>query len=58
VPTVAYDVPHWAVPKDNVTAEQPVMNVPFEVNATVPVGDDPPLTVAVKTTAWPAVEGL
>jgi hypothetical protein len=31
---------------------------PLEVNPTVPVGDDPPLTVAVKVTDWPTVDGF
>jgi hypothetical protein len=34
------------------------MVVPLEVNTTVPVGDEPPLTVAVKVTDWPAVDGF
>jgi hypothetical protein len=50
VPALANDVLHCAEPDASVTAEQPVIVVPFEVNPTVPVGDDPPLTVAVNVT--------
>jgi hypothetical protein len=43
-----------------VTAEQPVMVVPLEVNATVPVGTGGPVgpIVAVKVTAVPNVDGF
>jgi hypothetical protein len=43
-----------------VTAEQPLMVVPFEVNATVPVGTGGPAgaIVAVKVTDWPTVDGF
>lgn len=42
------------------TAEQPLMVVPLEVNATVPVGTGGPagVTVAVNVTDSPAVEGF
>jgi hypothetical protein len=61
VPTISVVVVHAAV-RDEVTftAEQPVMLVPFEVNATVPVGTGGPTgaTVAVNVTDWPAVDGF
>ncbi len=43
-----------------VTAEQPVMVVPFEVNATVPVGTAGPAgaTAAVNVTDPPTVDGF
>ena len=44
--------------EESVTEEQPLMGVLFAVKLTVPVGDPPPLTVAVKVTAWPDTEGL
>lgn len=54
VPAVSEVVAHAAV-RDvvTVTAEQPVMVVPLEVNATVPVGTGGPAgpIVAVKVTA-------
>ena len=42
------------------TAEHPVRFVPVEVNATVPVGSGGPtgVTVAVKVTGWPSVDGF
>ena len=54
-------VEHVAVrEEERVTAEHPVMVVPFAVKATVPVGlgDPEGLTVAVKVTVSPRVEGL
>ena len=41
----------------SVTAPQPPIALPPSVNATVPVGDDP-VTLAVKVTLPPAVEGF
>lgn len=61
VPTGKAEVAHWAEAEASVTDEHPVMEAPFEVNATVPVGpvgEVPPLTVAVKVTDWPTVEGF
>ena len=42
------------------TVVQPVMVVPFEVNATVPAGTGGPAgpTVAVNVTDWPTVDGF
>jgi hypothetical protein len=61
VPLAKVLVVHAAV-RDavTVTAEQPVMVVPFEVNATVPVGTGGPAgpIVAVKVTAVPNVDGF
>jgi hypothetical protein len=61
VPTVSDSVVHAAV-RDALsgTAEHPVMVVPLEVNATVPVGSGGPtgVTVAVKVTGWPSVDGF
>ena len=60
VPLAKLLVVHTAVREPvTVTAAQPVMVVPFEVNATVPVaaGDAGPI-VAVKVTASPTVEGF
>jgi hypothetical protein len=57
-PTSRVEVVHCAWPEARVTAEHPPIAVPFEVKLTVPVGEEPPLTVAVKVTAWPEVEGF
>ena len=61
VPFVSAVVAHAAVREEvSVTAEQPLMVVPFEVNATVPVGTGGPAgaTVAVRVTDWPTVDGF
>src|ERR1700737_4986811 len=60
VPAVSAVVVHAAVPELTVTAEQPLMVVPFELNATVPVGVGGPAgpTVAVKVTDCPTVDGF
>ena len=61
VPSFSVVVVHAAVRDDvTVTAEHPLMVVPFEVNATVPVGTGGPAgpTVAVNVTDWPTVEGF
>src|SRR5208283_2416832 len=58
VPTGKVVVVQTAVREaDNATAEQPLMAVLFEVNATVPVGENP-LTVAVNVTDWPDKDGF
>jgi hypothetical protein len=57
VPGDANDVPHCAEPELNVTAEQPLIVVPFEVNPTVPVGESP-ATVAVNVTDCPMDDGF
>jgi hypothetical protein len=61
VPAFSEVVAHAAV-RDavTVTAEQPLMVVPLEVNATVPVGTGGPAgpIVAVKVTDWPTVDGF
>jgi hypothetical protein len=47
-----------AVKEDvSATAEQPLMVVPFAVNPTVPVGENP-LTVAVNVTDWVTNDGF
>ncbi len=56
LPTGRVVVAQVATPPLRVWASHPVMPVP--VKATVPVGLEPPLTVAVKVTLWPTVEGL
>ena len=61
VPFVSAVVVHAAVRDEvSITAEQPVMVVPFEVNATVPVGTGGPAgaTVAVNVTDCPTVDGF
>lgn len=61
VPFVSAVVVQAAVREEvSVTVEQPVMAVPFEVKATVPVGTGGPAgpTVAVKVTDWPSVDGF
>lgn len=55
---VENDVVQAAWPEVTVTAEQPLIVVLFAVNATVPAGDTPPLTVAVNVTDCPTVEGF
>ena len=45
------------MPEDTDTAEQPPIVAMLEVKATVPVGEYP-LSVAVKVTDWPNVEGF
>jgi hypothetical protein len=42
----------------SVTFSQPVIVFPFEVNSTDPWGEAPPLTIALKVTAWPTVDGF
>jgi hypothetical protein len=49
VPVAANEVVQAALPETSVTAAQPLIVVPFEVNPMVPVGEVPP-TVAVKVT--------
>ena len=46
-----------ALPAGSATAEQPLIVVPPSLKATVPVGTEP-VTVAVKLTLLPTVEGL
>jgi hypothetical protein len=58
VPTGNAEVVHCAAPEESGTAEQPLIELPFELNPTVPVGEFPPLTVAVKVTLCPEVEGF
>ncbi len=61
VPTARAVVVHAALRDDSTaTAEQPAMAVPFELNATVPVGVGGPagVIVAVKVTDLPAVDGF
>ena len=61
VPFAKLLVVHFAVRNAvRATAEQPVIVVPLEVNATVPVGTGGPAgpIVAVKVTAVPNVEGF
>src|ERR1700733_3068522 len=61
VPSASDVVVHAAVRDEvTVTAEQPVTVVPFEVNATVPVGTGGPAgaTVAVNFTDSPTVDGF
>ena len=61
VPLAKVLVVHAAVRNAvTVTAEQPVMVVPLEVNATVPVGTGGPAgpIVAAKVTAVPKVDGF
>ena len=62
VPAARVVVEHVAVrvlplPARKATAEQPVIEVPPSVKLTVPVGDKP-VTVAVKVTLDPTVDGL
>jgi hypothetical protein len=57
-PTGSVDEAHNALPDENVTDPQPVIVVPFEVKPTVPVGEDPPLTVAVNVTDCPEMDGF
>ena len=52
------EVVQAALPEERVIPEQPLIVSPFAVKATVPVGEEPPLTVAVNVTASPAVEGF
>ena len=49
---------HVAWLDESVTAAQPLMVVPFSVKPTLPVGEEPPSTIAVKVTARPMVEGF
>ena len=61
VPAGSVVVVHAAVrDEESVTAEQPLIVVPFEVNATVPVGVGGPAgdTVAVNVTDCPTVDGF
>jgi hypothetical protein len=60
VPVASAVVVHDAVCDDTATAEHPVMAVLPASNATVPVGVGGPagLTVTVKITGWPAVDGF
>ena len=58
VPPASVVVAHLALLEASVTAEQPLSAAPFEVKLTEPVGDDPPLTVAVKVTDAPNLAGL
>ena len=61
VPTASELVTHAAVLDVNtVTAEHPLIAVPFELNETVPVGVGGPagVMVAVKVTDCPAIEGF
>ena len=61
VPAVRADVAHAAVRvlplPDSVTAAQPAIDVPPSVKLIVPVGAVP-VTVAVKVTLAPEIEGL
>ena len=61
VPTGNAEVAQVAVRDEvSVTVEQPLMVVPSEVKLTVPVGTGGPagVTVALKVTDWPKVEGF
>jgi len=49
---------HCATPEESGSAEHPLIALPFEVNPTVPVGPDPPVSVAVKVTLCPKMMEL
>jgi hypothetical protein len=46
------------MPDASMSPEHPVMATPFAVKPTVPVGDPPPVTLAVKVTDCPMVDGF
>jgi hypothetical protein len=50
---------HNAVPTESVSDVQPAIAVPLSLNVTVPEGVPAlPVSVAVKVTAWPEIDGL
>ena len=57
-PTARVEVVQVAVVPDTVCAAHPVIPVPPDFHATVPVGEDPPDSVAVNVTELPEVDGL
>jgi hypothetical protein len=58
LPTGRIELVHCAWPEARVTAEHPLIVSVFVAKLTVPVDEKPPITVAVKVTDWPEVEGL
>lgn len=55
VPRANVEVVHFAMPPESGTDAQAAITVNESLNATVPVGDDPPATFTVSVTAWPNV---
>jgi hypothetical protein len=53
------EVVHWAAPAESGSEMQPGIAAPLSLNVTVPEGvPELPVSVAIKVTAWPAVDGL
>ena len=52
------EVAHRASLEESVTEVQPLMEAPFALKPTVPVGEAPPLTVAVNVADSPEMEGF
>jgi hypothetical protein len=58
VAQVAVRVPPKPPPTATGCAEQPTIDTPPSLKSTVPVGDEPPVIVAVNVTVWPTFDGL
>ena len=58
VPALANDVEHKADPEETMTLAHPEMATPLEVKATLPVGADALLMVAVKTAVCAISDGF